>query len=475
MIPLTLAEVAAAVKASAPEATTLPDGGRITAPAVVDSRQVVPGSLFAAIAGEHVDGHDYVHAAASAGAVAALVSRPVPNAPIPTLQVDDVPAALGDLAREVLARLRGRTGVRVVAITGSVGKTTTKDVLAQLLGGTDEVIAPVGSFNNEIGLPLTVLRADGRTRVLVLEMGADAPGNLTYLTSIAAPDVAVVLVVGRAHLGGFGSVEGIARAKAELVQGLQPHGTAVLNADDPRVAAMAPLAAGEAVVEYGTTAAAHVRARDVHTDATGALGFTLVTETGTAEISTGLLGAHQVTNVLAAATAALALGLPLEQVAGAARGVRAASPHRMQVTEVGGITVVDDAYNANPDSMRAALRALPVLAGQRRTVAVLGEMLELGEASAEEHAAVGVECARNGVQVLVTVGAGARPIATAASAAGGLDVHSTDNLEEAEHLLATVITEGDVVLVKSSNGAGLVHLADRLAAGAIRAGGEVSR
>ncbi|WP_147916584.1 UDP-N-acetylmuramoyl-tripeptide--D-alanyl-D-alanine ligase [Ruania zhangjianzhongii] len=469
MIALRLSEIAAAVGAALPET---PGDQPVAGPVVVDSRRAESGSLFAAIDGEHVDGHDYLDAAAANGAVAALVSRPVPDAPIPTLLVDDVPGALGDLAREVLARLRERTHLQVVAVTGSVGKTTTKDVLAQILGASAKVIAPVGSFNNEIGLPLTVLRADERTRVLVLEMGADAPGNLTYLTSIAPPDVAVVLMVGRAHLGGFGSVDNVATAKAELVQGLRADGIAVLNADDPRVAAMAAVAAGRAVIDYGTAATAQVQATQVHTDAAGRLAFTLVTPEGSAPVSTALVGEHHVSNVLAAATAALALGRSAEEVVHALAGARALSPHRMQVTEIGGVTVVDDSYNANPDSMRAALHTLPRIANGRRTVAVLGEMLELGATSAAEHAEVGAESVRSGVQVLVTIGAGAAPIAEGARAAGAVSVHSTASLEEAEQLLATLITEGDVVLVKSSHGAGLMRLAERLAAGELQEAGQ---
>ena len=470
MIALDLTEIASAVGAPLPAAGA--DVPVLTGPVVVDSRQAEPGSLFAAIDGAHVDGHDFLEAAAANGARAALVTRPVPGAPIPTLLVPDVPAALGDLAREVLARLRERTGIRVVAITGSVGKTTTKDLLAQLLAGCGEVIAPVGSFNNEIGLPLTVLRAEESTRVLVLEMGADAPGNLTYLTAIAPPDVAVVLMVGRAHLGGFGSLENVATAKAELVQGLTADGIAVLNADDPRVAAMAAVAAGRDVLEFGTGAAAQVRAEEVRTDASGRLELTLVAPQGSAPVRTALVGRHQVSNVLAAAATALALGMSVTEVAAAAADARVLSPHRMQVSRTGAVTVVDDSYNANPDSMRAALRALPLVAAGRRSVAVLGEMLELGETSAAEHAQVGAECVRTGVQVVVTVGAGAEPIAEGARAAGAESVHSTANLEEAEQLLATLITEGDVVLVKSSNGAGLMRLAERLAAGEVQGAGQ---
>lgn len=483
MIPLSLSHVADAVDGAVhqvPQATGSTAGvvdaePVVDAEVVVDSRAVVPGSLFAAIVGERVDGHDFIAEAARAGAVAALVSRPVPDAPIPTIEVADVPAALGALARAVLELLRERTPLQVVAVTGSAGKTTTKDLLAQVLAPMGAVIAPVGSFNNEIGLPLTVLRAGEDTRVLVLEMGADAPGNLTYLTSIAPPDVAVVLIVGRAHLGGFGSIEGIAAAKSELVQGLRAEGTAVLNADDPRVAAMAPVSAGACVLTYGTDPTAQVRAEQIGTDPAGHVRLTLVTEASSAVVTSPLVGQHHTTNILAAATAALSLGRPLTQIADSLSRAGALSPHRMQVTRSGGITVVDDSYNANPDSMRAALQALATLGGQDRTVAVLGEMLELGADSETEHEHVGRAAAAAGTDVLVAVGAGAAGIARGARAAGVAQVETPTSVATAQEMLAGILRGGDVVLVKASNGAGLMAVAEMLTEHGEGAGTEVGR
>ena len=278
MITMTLAEVAAVTGGHlAAEAEDVVVDGDV----VTDSRAAGPGSLFAAFAGEHVDGHDYVAAALGAGAAGALVSdtRALGGLdPARLVVVDDVAAALGALARHVLAALRARRGpddpLRVVAVTGSVGKTTTKDLLARLLEPLGERIAPPGSFNNEIGLPLTVLRARETTRTLVLEMGADHVGNIAYLTSVAPPDVAVVLVVGRAHLGEFGGIDNVARAKSELVTGLLPTGTAVLNADDARVAAMAAARAGPGACTFGRAGGADVRAEDVTLDDAGRAAFT---------------------------------------------------------------------------------------------------------------------------------------------------------------------------------------------------------
>ena len=240
-------------------------------PVVIDSRQAQPGALFVAIVGEHADGHEFAAAAVERGAVLVLAARALTSSDgtaIPTVVVPDVQRALGDLARSTLLRLRkasdepGGAGLRVIAVTGSVGKTTTKDLLAQLLATAGPTVAPIRSFNNEIGLPLTVLRADESTRYLVLEMGASGAGHLKYLTSIAPPDVAVVLVVGSAHLGEFGSIDAVARAKAEIVEGLVADGIAVLNADDPRVLAMAALAPS-AILTFGGSDRADVRARDV--------------------------------------------------------------------------------------------------------------------------------------------------------------------------------------------------------------------
>ncbi|WP_420110722.1 UDP-N-acetylmuramoyl-tripeptide--D-alanyl-D-alanine ligase [Pseudactinotalea sp.] len=466
MIPLTLTEVAA-ITGGALGGSAL-DGHVTVTAVIIDSRAAGAGSLFVALPGEHVDGHDYLEAAASNGAVAALVSRDVPGAPLPCIRVPDTAAALADLAREVLVRLREAGEIVVVGITGSVGKTTTKDLLSVLLTPLGDVVAPVASFNNEIGLPLTVLRADHDTRVLVLEMGADAPGNLTFLTSVAPPDVAVELIVGHAHLGGFGSIEGVATAKAELVQGLAPGGVAVLNADDVRVLSMATLA--ERVVTFGRSETAEVRAADVMIDIDGHAELTLVTEAGSARTRLALAGDHHVTNALAAAAVALHLGRGLEEVAVALAAAGPISPHRMQVTDTAaGVRVIDDAYNANPTSMRAALAALSAMtatAGGRRGVAVLGAMLELGADSAHEHAAIGRWAAELGIAEVVVVGEEARPLLDAVLEEGGSATFA-DGPDDARALLRTLIRPGDVVLVKASNGTGLYRLGDALAGSAL--------
>ena len=466
MIELTAAEVAAATGGRLSADPDL----RVSGPVVVDSRQVGPGALFVALPGEHVDGHDYAAGAVAAGASLVLAGRELD---VPCVVVDDVQTALGELARHVLATLRERGDVRVVAVTGSVGKTTTKDLLGQLLRPEGPTVVPRGSFNNEIGLPLTVLEADASTRFLVLEMGASGVGHLTYLTRIAPPDVSVVLVVGSAHLGEFGGIEAVARAKAEIVTGLAPGGTAVLNADDLRVAAMADVAPGE-VVTYGTIPAADVRAEDLRIDRTGRASFTLRTraagdaQSAQAPVTLGLVGEHHVTNALAAATAALRLGVAPPDVAARLSDARALSPHRMQVTErADGVTVIDDSYNANPDSMRAALKALAVVAGRdRRSVAVLGEMLELGEDSRVAHDDIGRLVVRLNIKLLVVVGEGAGGIHDGATQEGswGDETRFVPDVAEAAALLREELREGDVVLVKASNGSGLWRLGDELAA-----------
>ncbi|GAB2595789.1 UDP-N-acetylmuramoyl-tripeptide--D-alanyl-D-alanine ligase [Pseudactinotalea suaedae] len=460
MIALTLAEVATITGGALGGPVTAADGVTVTSVAI-DSRAVVPGGLFVALPGEHVDGHDYLEAAAAAGAAAALVSRDLPQAPLPYLRVTDSAAALADLARDVLSRLRAAGDVVVVGITGSVGKTTTKDLLAELLSPLGGLVAPVASFNNEIGLPLTVLRADHDTRVLVLEMGADAPGNLTFLTSVAPPDIAVELIVGHAHLGGFGSIEGVATAKAELVQGLVPGGLAVLNADDARVLGMARLA--ENVLTFGRSESAQVRAVDVSTGPDGHAELTLVTAQGRQRVRLALTGDHHVTNALAAAAVALHLGRPLEEVAATLASVGPSSPHRMQVTDTpGGVRVIDDAYNANPTSMRAALAALASMTTTgRRGVAVIGEMLELGPESAREHAEIGRYARELGIAEVVVVGEEAQPALDEVLAGGGSAVYA-ENVDEARALLTTLLRPGDVVLVKASNGTGLYRLSDAL-------------
>ncbi|HEY8717283.1 UDP-N-acetylmuramoyl-tripeptide--D-alanyl-D-alanine ligase [Pengzhenrongella sp.] len=473
MIALTAAEVAAATGGRLHPATLNP-ALVVHGPVVVDSRQVATGSLFVALHGEHSDGHDHAVAAIAAGAALALAAREVsgPDGPVPSVVVADVERALGDLAAAVLLRLRtddepGGSRLNVVGVTGSVGKTTTKDLLAQVLTPSGPTIAPVASFNNEIGLPLTVLRADEDTEFLILEMGASGIGHLTYLTDIAPPDVAAVLAVGHAHLGGFGGIEGVARAKAEIIAGLAPGGVAVLNADDPRVAAMAGAAPGD-VVTFGSTAGADVRAEGIRVDRAGRASFTLVAGTESAAVELRLVGEHHVSNALATAAIALRLGVELAEVAKRLSVADALSPHRMHVVDrTDGVTVIDDSYNANPDSMRAALKALATVAGRdRRSVAVLGEMLELGPDARAEHESIGLMVVRLNISLTVVVGAGAHAIADGANREGswGDEVAVADDVAAAGDYLEAELRPGDVVLVKSSLGAGLWRLGDRLTA-----------
>ena len=467
MIELTAAEVAAATGG---RLAADPDV-RVTGSVVIDSRLAGPGALFVALPGEHVDGHDYVPVAVGNGAALVLAARDVDA---PAVVVEDVQVALGARAREVLRRLRSTGDVKVVGITGSVGKTTTKDLLGQLLTPHGPTVVPRGSFNNEIGLPLTVLEADTSTRFLVLEMGASGIGHLTYLTQIAPPDVSVVLAVGSAHLGEFGGIEAVATAKAEIVAGLVPGGTAVLNADDLRVVAMAGAAPGP-VVTFGTIPTADVRAENIGMDRSGCASFDLRVrgaEPVTHPVQLRLVGEHHISNALAAAAAAIQVGIDAGTVAAGLNQATAISPHRMAVTQrPDGITVIDDSYNANPDSMRAALKALAVMAGrERRSVAVLGEMLELGPDSRAAHDEIGRLVVRLNIKLLVVVGDGAGGIHDGATQEGswGDETRFVPDVEAASALLRDELLPGDVVLVKSSNGSGLWRLGDELA-GEVRA------
>ncbi len=460
MIPLTLAEVASATGGRL-DAVADP-AVRVTGPVVTDSRELGPGGLFVARLGEAQDGHDFASAAVDAGAVAVLAARPVG---VPAIVVDDTEVAFGRLARAVLDRL---PQVTVVGVTGSSGKTTTKDLLAQVLEPLGPLVAPPGSYNSEIGVPLTVLRVDESTRTLIVEMGARRAGHIANLCGIAPPRVGLVLNVGSAHLGEFGDRETIARAKAELVEALPPDGVAVLNADDQVVRRMAEQTQAQ-VVMVGESVHADVRAEDVALDGAGRASFRLVTTDGEARVTLRLVGEHQVSNALAVAGAALSLGMPLADVASRLSAALPRSRWRMEVTErPDGVTVVNDAYNANPESMRAALKTLATLraAGPAggRTWAVLGEMRELGESSIAEHDAIGRLAVRLNVSRLVAVGDGARAIHQGASLEGSWDGESAwvPDVDAAFDLLRAELRPGDVVLVKSSRDAGLRFLGERL-------------
>ncbi|MYS22014.1 UDP-N-acetylmuramoyl-tripeptide--D-alanyl-D-alanine ligase [Streptomyces sp. DvalAA-14] len=463
MIPLTLAEVARAVGGSTHD---IPDSDlrtEITGPVVKDSREVVPGALFVAFAGERVDGHEYAAGAVADGAVAVLAARPVG---VPAIVVDDVQTALGALAQHVLERL----GTTVVALTGSAGKTSTKDLIAQLLQELAPTVWTPGSLNNEIGLPLTALRADAGTRHLVLEMGARGIGHIRYLTGLTPPRIGLVLNVGSAHIGEFGGREQIAQAKGELVEALPAAadgGIAVLNADDPLVSAMRTRTKAR-VVFFGESEEADVRAENVRLNDRGQASFSLRTPTGCADVTLRLYGEHHVSNALAAAAVACELGMPVGEIASALSVAGSLSQWRMEVTErPDGVTVINDAYNANPESMRAALRALaamgrPAQARGGRTWAVLGMMAELGEQSLTEHDAVGRLAVRLNVSKLVAVGgteaAWLQMGAYNEGSWGEESVHVSD-AEAAIDLLRSEVRPGDVVLVKASRSVGLESVA----------------
>ena len=457
MIAMTLPEIAEVVGG-----TVHDDAGvTVTGPGFIDSRVAEQGGLFVAIAGERVDGHDYAATAVGAGAAAVLAARPVG---VPAVVVDDVTAALATLARHVVAAL---PDLVVIGLTGSQGKTSTKDLLAQVLASAGRTVATFGSFNNELGMPLTALRADPSTRYLVLEMGARGVGHIRELCEVAPPHVGLVLNVGKAHMGEFGSQEAIARAKGELVESVRPGGTAVLNADDPLVSAMASRTP-EAVVTFGEAATADVRVEGLTTDSMTRASFDLVTGDARAAVTLRGLGEHQAGNAAAAAAVALALGLRLGDVARWLSEADNVSRWRMEVHErADGVTVLNDAYNANPDSMRAALKSLAEIGRGRtggRTVAVLGEMRELGESATEEHDTVGRLAVRLDIQQLVVVGEPARPIHLGAcleGSWGGESVYVDDN-DAALAWLQEHLSAGDVVLLKASRAAALEQVAEAL-------------
>ncbi|MCD2190094.1 UDP-N-acetylmuramoyl-tripeptide--D-alanyl-D-alanine ligase [Actinomycetospora soli] len=470
MIELTLAELARLVGGRLHRAT---GDERVTGTVEFDSRAVTPGGLFVALPGERVDGHAFATTAVAAGAAGVLAARevdapavlvdPLPaDAPVPDAALDAggaaVLVALQTLARHAVDSL---PDLDVVGLTGSSGKTSTKDLIAGLLEHDGPTVAPPGSFNNELGHPWTVLRADASTRHLVLELSARGRGHIAALCRVAPPRVGAVLNVGSAHLGEFGSREAIAQAKGELVEALPAAadgGVAVLGADDPVVAAMRSRTAAR-VVHAGRAPEADVRAVDEVIDDEGRPRFRLVTPAGEAEVALGLRGAHQVDNALVAAAIALeTTGLDVGTVAEVLGAAVPRSRWRMEVGErPDGVRVLNDAYNANPESMRAALATLAAMGG--RHTAVLGAMAELGADADAAHAELGRLAASSGLHRLVVVGEAAREVHEAARAAG-LD---SDLVPDAASAVEAVHPEpGDVVLVKASRSAGLETVARAL-------------
>ena len=499
MIDLTVAQIADIVGGRLADIS--PDEAastHVTGTVEFDSRSVTPGGLFLALPGARSDGHDFAQGAVEAGAVAVLAARPVgvPAVVVPPAEAADAHAgvlehdadgsgaavlsALAKLAAAVAADLVAG-GLRIVGLTGSSGKTSTKDLIAAVLKPLGEVVAPPGSFNNELGHPWTVLRATGATDFLVLEMSARHRGNIAALARIAAPSIAAVLNVGTAHLGEFGSREMIALTKGELVEALPASGVAILNADDPMVAAMATRTSAR-VVTVGRSATADIRALDVVLDDLARPRFRLCTPIGEVDVALAVHGEHQVGNALSAAAVALECGANLQQIADALAGAAPASRHRMEVrTRSDGVTVINDAYNANPDSVRAGLQALAVMArndggrggarqsaGPRRSWAVLGEMGELGEDSITEHDRVGRLAVRLDISRLVVVGSGRSMSAMHHGAvmegSWGSESIMVPDADSALELLRAELAPGDVVLVKASNAAGLGALAEALQA-----------
>ncbi|MET8857861.1 MULTISPECIES: UDP-N-acetylmuramoyl-tripeptide--D-alanyl-D-alanine ligase [unclassified Streptomyces] len=471
MIALSLAEIAAVVGG---QTYDIPDPElQVTGPVVRDSREVESGSLFVAFVGERVDGHDYAGAVIEAGAAAVLASRPVG---VPAIVVDDVQTALGALARHVVERL----GATLVALTGSAGKTSTKDLIAQVLRSKAPTVFTPGSLNNEIGLPLTALSATEETKFLVLEMGARGIGHIRYLTELTPPRIGLVLNVGTAHIGEFGGREQIAQAKGELVESLPEDGAAILNADDPLVRAMASRTKAR-VILFGESGEADVRAENVRLTDSGQPSFSLRTPSGCSDVTMRLYGEHHVSNALAAAAVAHELGMSADEIARALSEAGSLSRWRMEVTErPDGVTVVNDAYNANPESMRAALRALAAMGTARqaqggRTWAVLGQMAELGDEALAEHDAVGRLAVRLNVGKLVAVGgreASWLQLGAYNEGSWGEESVHVSDAQAAVDLLRSELRPGDVVLVKASRSVGLERVALALLADGTE--GEVS-
>lgn len=453
MIVMTLGEVAGAVAGTlngCDEATPIDA-------VVIDSRQAGPGALFVAVVGETHDGHGFVTQALTAGSPAALVSSAVDG---PHILVDDTVAAVGRLARAVVDRL---DDLRVVALTGSSGKTSTKDMLRVMLSAFAPTVAPQGSFNNELGLPRTVFEVAEQTRFLVAEMGARGQGHIAYLCDIAPPDVSLLLNVGHAHLSEFGSRDGIAQAKAEILTALPPDGVAILNADDHLVMGQAGKAPGR-VLTFGQAPNADVRITALELDA-GKPVMTLTFGGREQVVRLGVHGEHQAFNAAAAVAAGIGLGLDFADAARALDGVALDSRWRMEVRVTpDGITVINDAYNANPESTAAGLRALASMGRGHTTWAVLGEMRELGDAALTEHDAIGRLCVRLNISRLVAVGEGARPIHMGAAHEGswGRESMFVPDVDSAVALLDDEVQPGDYVLVKASRAVGLEKVAEAL-------------
>ncbi len=433
----------------------------------VDSRSPIHKGIFVALVGERVDGHNYLDSIHASGAALAIIaadsSVSIPEG-LPALRVLDPLTALAQIAHWVRVNI---LSAHVIGVTGSSGKTSTKDLIAGILGQFGESVAPPDSFNTEVGMPLTILRADVHTQFLVLEMGMRGMGHIATLAEIAEPDIGVVVNVGSAHIGLLGSMENIALAKSELVRALPGSGVAILNQDDPLVAKMSE-SLECAIFTFGETPGSDFHASDVNIEPDGTTRFVITHQGISCEAHVKLIGLHYVSNALAAVSACVAAGVPFETACKFLGNVNVISKWRMEVTEaINGVTVINDSYNANPESMRAALKTLAQLGAsepRRRTWAILGEMRELGDHALDAHDAIGRLAVRLDISRLVCVGSGAKVMHLAAANEGSWGKESVwvSDIDEAMTLLARELAPGDIVLVKASRSIGLDRVASEI-------------
>ena len=460
MIQIRLSEIAAAV-----DGELRGEDALVTASVETDSRLISAGALFVAKPGENTDGHLFVNEALASGAVGAIVEREVTDAQIAQVIVGNSVAALGQLAKYVLSKVRQNGNLKVIGITGSNGKTSTKNMLREILSRVGPTVAPIESFNNEVGAPISILKITNETRFLVVELGADGIGSIDYLAKLCQPDIGVVLKVGLAHVGEFGGIENTFAIKGELPKALSAGSKLLLNADDSYVSRMAEETIAE-VHWFGTDSSSEVWADSISLTLAGTI-FNLHAGDFEAAVKLNILGEHQVMNALAAIGVAKILNLDLASAVAALESMILAERWRMQMLEgINGSVVINDAYNASPESMKAALQTLATLGRQgHRTIAVLGEMAELGSYSVDEHDAIGRIAVRLNIDEVVVVGAGAKIIHMGASQEGSWDGESKffDSISDALQYLRGLLRAGDVVLVKSSKSAELRHLGDALA------------
>lgn len=442
-----------------------PDGF-VTGSVETDSRLVSLGSLFIAKPGEVTDGHNFAKAAEVAGAVGVVVERELVDLEIGQILVSNSVSALGKLAAWLVAELKREGSPKVIAVTGSNGKTSTKNMLRQILQRFGKTIAPIESYNNEVGAPISMLKADRDTKFLVAELGAGGPGSIAYLTQMCQPDIAVVLKVGLAHVGEFGGIENTYEIKSELVRELSADSKLVLNADDSLVAKMASLSKAP-VSWFGTTENCVLRAKNIEVTLSGTAFDLILNGETIRRVSLKILGEHQVMNALAALSVVSALNLDLEISIAALEEMEMAERWRMQILPGPKHSIViNDAYNASPDSMRAALQTLATLGRTgHRTIAVLGEMAELGSEAAAQHDSVGRLVVRLNIDQLIVVGQRAKLIHLGAMQEGSWDGESKffESIDQALDYVRGLLDTGDIVLVKSSKSADLRFLGDELA------------